>query len=373
MSLCYGANKKAITAITANDGIATRKISAVWGNVGGQKTKLWAAKSKVTNYKAIMALYSSGNLKFMLASIMSTGETMISDLPGTHPDDRNSTHYMISECSNHSMCAIFGKGYNNPSVSIYNGEMSYLAGTNSYGEVRCVVFSHSNNYLAQLGGNGYGITIFKNESGKFEKAILEYGTDGSAKWGCFSLDDNYLYLATTENPFIIAFKRDGDTFTKMSSVSTVSPENSSNYIDICSKNNIIAVAANIVYSGEYHRALLLYTVNSDGSLAYIDNGITQYYSGSQNAQQYCKFSNDGKMLLVGGLYKFDLWDVSSATLIWKGINNQNNYERADITPDNAFCLLPSAKKFISLDKEKKQIALSGDIGTYALLDAKFIK
>lgn len=45
MNLCYGANKKAITTITANDGADTRKISAVWGNVSGQKVKLWAPSS----------------------------------------------------------------------------------------------------------------------------------------------------------------------------------------------------------------------------------------------------------------------------------------------------------------------------------------
>ena len=41
MSVIFGTDKKAITAITANDGAATRKISAVWGNVDGQKAKLW--------------------------------------------------------------------------------------------------------------------------------------------------------------------------------------------------------------------------------------------------------------------------------------------------------------------------------------------
>jgi len=48
MSAIFGADKKAITAITANDGIATRKISAVWGNVGGQKTKLWELHKELT-------------------------------------------------------------------------------------------------------------------------------------------------------------------------------------------------------------------------------------------------------------------------------------------------------------------------------------
>ena len=45
MSAIFGADKKAITTITANDGADTRKISAVWGNVSGQKVKLWAPSS----------------------------------------------------------------------------------------------------------------------------------------------------------------------------------------------------------------------------------------------------------------------------------------------------------------------------------------
>lgn len=48
MSAIFSTDKKAITAITANDGAATRKISAVWGNVNSQKTKLWELNKEPT-------------------------------------------------------------------------------------------------------------------------------------------------------------------------------------------------------------------------------------------------------------------------------------------------------------------------------------
>lgn len=64
MSLCYSANKKAITSITANDGTKTRKISAVWGNIAGQKTKLWESSSNGGNY--LLATMRDGSTRLSL-------------------------------------------------------------------------------------------------------------------------------------------------------------------------------------------------------------------------------------------------------------------------------------------------------------------
>lgn len=71
MSLCYSANKKAITAITTNDGIATRKVSAVWGNVGGQKTKLWESSSYGGNY--LLAAMKGGSTRLALYKYEKSG------------------------------------------------------------------------------------------------------------------------------------------------------------------------------------------------------------------------------------------------------------------------------------------------------------